>query len=150
MKGMCDKNKCPFSYFYFFLNLNVYFLRETHTYMHTHAHTYTHTKRERRKGRERGRHRIRSRLHSPSCQPRAPLGARTHKPQDHDLSQSQTLNRLSHPGAPTFNVSSPSSLLHQALCSNRYKAKPWRFLQLFISHSTTQWAQGSSVERSIS
>ena len=27
-------------------------------------------------------------------------GAGTHKPQDHDLSQSQMLNRLSHPGAP--------------------------------------------------
>ena len=29
-------------------------------------------------------------------------GARTHKPRDHDLSGSHTLNRLSHPGAPTL------------------------------------------------
>ena len=27
-------------------------------------------------------------------------GARTHEPQDHDLSRSKTLNQLSHPGAP--------------------------------------------------
>ena len=34
-------------------------------------------------------------------------GARTHKPQVHDLSQSRTLNRLRHPGAPllgTLNI----------------------------------------------
>ena len=29
-----------------------------------------------------------------------PCGAQTHEPRDHDLSQSQTLNHLSHPGAP--------------------------------------------------
>ena len=29
-------------------------------------------------------------------------GAQTHGPQDHDLSQSQTLNRQSHPGALPF------------------------------------------------
>ncbi|XP_053056235.1 threonine aspartase 1 isoform X4 [Acinonyx jubatus] len=50
--------------------------------------------------RERKRHRIRSRHQTLSCQHRAPLGARTHRPRDHDLSQSWTLNRLSHPGAP--------------------------------------------------
>ena len=50
--------------------------------------------------RERGRHRVRSRLHAPSCQHRARRGARTAAPGDHDLSQSRTLNRLSHPGAP--------------------------------------------------
>ena len=52
------------------------------------------------RGRERGRHRIRSRLQALSCQHRARHGARTHEPWDHDLSRSQTLNRLSHPGAP--------------------------------------------------
>ena len=52
------------------------------------------------RGRERGRHRIRSRLRALSCQHRAWHGARGHKPQDHDLSWSQTLNRLSHPGVP--------------------------------------------------
>nr|XP_060467821.1 threonine aspartase 1 isoform X2 [Panthera onca] len=51
-------------------------------------------------GRERKRHRIRSRHQTLSCQDRAPLGARTHRPRDHDLSRSWTLNRLNHPGAP--------------------------------------------------
>ena len=50
--------------------------------------------------RERGRHRIRSRLQVLSCQHRPPPRARTHKPQDHDLSRSRMRNRLSHPGAP--------------------------------------------------
>ena len=31
-------------------------------------------------------------------------GARTHKPRDHDLSRSRTLNRLSHPGAPLMFI----------------------------------------------
>ena len=52
------------------------------------------------RGRERGRHRIGNRLQALSCQHRARRGARTHRLWDHDLSQSQTLNRLSHPGAP--------------------------------------------------
>ncbi|XP_058540847.1 threonine aspartase 1 isoform X5 [Neofelis nebulosa] len=43
-------------------------------------------------GRERKRHRIRSRHQTLSCQHRAPLGARTHRPRDHDLSRSWTLN----------------------------------------------------------
>ena len=58
------------------------------------------TEHERARGRERGRHRIQSRLQALSCQHRAPHGARTHRPRDHDLSRSRTLNRLSHPGAP--------------------------------------------------
>ena len=53
-----------------------------------------------RKCRERGRHRVQSRLQALSCQHRAQCGARTHRLQDHDLSRSRTLNRLSHPGAP--------------------------------------------------
>ena len=61
------------------------------------------------RGRERGRHRIWSRLQALSCQHRARHGARTHEPYDHDLSWSQMLNRLSHPGAtpppPFFKVS---------------------------------------------
>ena len=56
--------------------------------------------RERERGRERGRHRIQSRVQALSCQHRAESGAQTHRPQDHDLSHSQTLNQLSHPGAP--------------------------------------------------
>ena len=49
---------------------------------------------------ERGRHRIRSRLQAPSCQHKAQCWAQIHEPWDHDLSQSQMVNRLSHPGAP--------------------------------------------------
>ena len=60
----------------------------------------TETEHEWGRGRERGRHRIGSRLQAVSHQPRAWRGAPTHGPQDHDLSWSQTLNRLSHPGAP--------------------------------------------------
>ena len=40
------------------------------------------------------------RLQALSHQPRAWCRARTHGPQDRDLSWSRTLNRLSHPGAP--------------------------------------------------
>ena len=39
-------------------------------------------------------------MQAPGSEPRC--GARTHKPRDHDLSQSWTLHRLSHPGAPIF------------------------------------------------
>ena len=49
--------------------------------------------------RKRGRRRIRSGLQALSCQHRAWCGAQTHELRDHDLSQSQTLNQLSHPGA---------------------------------------------------
>ena len=52
-----------------------------------------------RGGAERGRHRIRSRLQAPSCQHRARRRAWTQRQRDHDLSQSRTLNRLSHPAA---------------------------------------------------
>ena len=56
------------------------------------------------RGRERRRHRIRSRLQTPSCQHRAQQGAQTHKSLDHDLSRSQTLNWLSHTGAPRTSL----------------------------------------------
>ena len=36
-----------------------------------------------------------------TCQHRAGRGAQAHKLRDHDLSQSQTFNWLSHPGAPS-------------------------------------------------
>ena len=49
------------------------------------------------RGRERERHRIWSRLQALSCQHRAKC-----RPWDHDLSQSQTLNWLSHQGSPTW------------------------------------------------
>ena len=54
------------------------------------------------RGAERGRHRIPSRLQAPSCQHRAWCRAWTHEPWDHDLSWSQTLNRLSHLGTPVI------------------------------------------------
>ena len=37
---------------------------------------------------------------APSCHHRAQCRARTHKPWDHDVSRSWTLNQLSHPGTP--------------------------------------------------
>ena len=75
------------------------------------------------RGRERRRHRILSRLQAPSCQHRAPHRAQTHKPRDHDLSRSWTLNRLSHPGAPTFLLNAIGATLslllnHQILCGH--------------------------------
>ena len=48
--------------------------------------------REQGRGRERGRSRIWSTFQALSCQHRAPHGAWTHKPRDHDLSWSHTLN----------------------------------------------------------
>ena len=44
--------------------------------------------------------RVRSRLQALICQHRAQHRAQTHEPWDHYLSQSQVLNRLSHPGTP--------------------------------------------------
>ena len=54
------------------------------------------------RGRVRGRHRMQSILRAPNCQRRVRCGAWTHQPRDHDLSQSQTLSGLSHPGAPNL------------------------------------------------
>ena len=49
---------------------------------------------------------------APSCQHRTLRGAWTHEPRDHDLSWSQTLKQLSHPGAPPTNFCSkqPSAI----------------------------------------
>ena len=51
--------------------------------------------------RERGIHRIWSRFQALSCQHRAQCRPWTPMLRDHDLSRSQMLNRLSHPGAPS-------------------------------------------------
>ena len=51
-------------------------------------------------GSERGRNRIWSRLQAPNYQHRAWRRAQTHRPWDHVLSRSRTLNQLSHPGTP--------------------------------------------------
>ena len=82
------RNTCIFLFTYLFFN--VYFWERER-------------EREREsggRGRERGRHRIRSRFQTPSCQHSAWCKAQTHKLWDHDLSQSRTLNQLSHPGVP--------------------------------------------------
>ena len=84
--------------FYLFFNVHL-FLRQRET------------EHERGRGRERGRHRIWSRFQALSCQHRTRHGARTHEPRDHDMSWSQKLNQLSHPGAPQ-----PWALLNSALC----------------------------------
>ena len=49
------------------------------------------------RGRQTGRQDLKR---APCWQQRVWCGARTHKPWDHDLSWSQKLNQLSHPGAP--------------------------------------------------
>ena len=87
--------------FFFFLKKN-FFLTFIHFWE-------SETEHEWRRGRERGRHRIWSRLQALSHQHRAWCGAWTHKLRDHDLSRSQTLSRLSHPGAPTFPSSKPTT-----------------------------------------
>ena len=62
------------------------------------------TEHEQGRDRERGKHRIKSRLQALSCQHRAWCRARTHKLWDCDLSQSWTLNQLSHPRAPLMFI----------------------------------------------
>ena len=69
--------------------------------------------REHGRGRERERERERENLkQAPHHHLGAQCGAGTHEPWDHDLSQSWTLNRLSHPGA---SVAVPKSLLSHSL-----------------------------------
>ena len=81
-------------FIFFLIFFNVYlFLRQRET------------EHEQGRVRGRGRQRIGSRLQALSCQHRVRRGALTQKPWDHDLSWSQTLNRLSHPGAPRYPMS---------------------------------------------
>ena len=54
------------------------------------------------RGREWGRHRIWNRLQALSCQHRVWHGAWIYQVQDHDLSQRQTFNQLSHSGSPIY------------------------------------------------
>ena len=77
--------------------------RETHTHRHTES--------------EAG-----FRLPAVSTEPNA--GLEPMKPWDHDLSQSRTLNRLSHPGAPF------SSFLNLSVCS-----LTWYLPHIFINHA---------------
>ena len=57
------------------------------------------------RGRKRGKQ-IWNRFQALSYQHRAQRRSRTHEPWDHDLSWSQTLNQLSHPGTPVYEFSS--------------------------------------------
>ena len=64
------------------------------------------------RGKVREGHRIWSRLQVLSSQDRTCRRAQTHKPWDHDLSRSWTLNWLNHPGTPYFIILQISSLLY--------------------------------------
>lgn len=90
----------------FFLFFNVYLFLRDRERQH-----------EWRRGRERGRHRTWSRLQALRCQHRARCGAGTHRPWNHDLSRSQTLNWLSPPDAPPscYNIKdeAESPLFHE-------------------------------------
>ena len=83
---------------------------------------------------EKGGHRIWSRLQAPSHQPRARRGARTHRPQDRDLSWSRTLNWLSHPGAPllgsSWSLSNSSS--HFKMAKDLFRSFPKSLVQVFL------------------
>ena len=119
-----------FILFYFFNFFNVYlFLRQRET------------EHEWRRVREKGRHRIWNRLQALSCQHRARCRARTHGPWDHDLSRSQTLNRLSHPGAPLINFNMINKqclaiLVHDAKCQMT-TSEPMVLLSLALCLSLT-------------
>ena len=102
------------------------------------------TEHEQRRGRERGRHRIQSRLQALSCEHRAWLGAQTQEPSDHDLSQSWTLNWLSHPSAQNVLTpvisSQPMSPLPCVLNVSCLLSRPlWTFLFLFYIMFVHTW-----------
>ena len=90
--------------------------------------------------RERGRHRTPSRLQALSYQHKARCGAWTHKPWDHDLSRSQTLNQLTtqapqfssilssvFPLPPLHLLSLSSEVTHCSLCSSNSLPSPVLF-----------------------
>ena len=134
LKQEDEKKVC---FFFIFLNVSL-FLRERET------------EHKQGKGRERGRHGIWS-----SCQHRAWCGAQTHEPGDHNLSQSQTPNQLSHPGAPDYSsyifyISSfQKVILHQLsqLFSCCIKAPSYKPLDLRDpSLHTNIWAHGRMIK----
>ena len=98
----------------------------------------TETEREQGRGRERGRHRIWNRLQALSCQHRARRRARTHKLWDRDLSRSQTLNWLSHPGAPRWNI---SWRIHQMMEVEGIRRREISIFMLYysVSFNTCSW-----------
>ena len=93
----------------------------------------TETECEWERGRERGRQGIRSKLQTLSCQHRAQCRAWTHKPWDLDLSQSWTLNLLSHPGVPCIFL-----LLN---CGTQRQRLRHRFLQGRNQGPCDRWYQ---------
>ena len=86
---------------FFFPCLFIYFER-----VRTHTHTH-----KRVRGREGWRERIPSRLHAVSSEPKARLNT-NHEIMTWAKIKSQMLNRLSHPGAPTWSLSEHSTLFH--------------------------------------
>ena len=83
-----------------------------------------------RRGAEREGDRIWSRLQALSCQHRAWCRAWTHKQWAHDLSRSQMLNWLSHPGAPRLaNLTRAYPDSSVSSCGNHSKGTcPWFLL----------------------
>ena len=83
----------------FFLLFFLHFLKNVYQLLRERTH-----KRGKGRHRNRGRHRIQCRLQALSCQHRVPHRALSHELWDHDLSRSQMLNRLRHPGCPVHST----------------------------------------------
>ena len=99
-----------------------------------------------RESRGGGRHRLRSRLQALSCQYRAWCGIWTHEPWDHDLSWSQMLNWLSHPGAPyglflnkAFSPSFPHTWKLFHLSPAFFYSSPTSLRVILGSRSVVHW-----------
>ena len=73
------------------------------------------------------------------AQQKARCRAWTHGPRDHDLSQSQMFNRLSHPGAPTF-----WDILNQQLFHWKYETSRLKDLRI-IRFGAPGWLSRLSV-----
>ena len=83
--------------------------------------------------RDRGRHRMWNRLQALSCQHRAQCRVWTPELWDHDLSRSQMLNWLSHPGA-------------WARFLKKYFTRTWRFI--FEGKCNGKWIQETFIKDS--
>ena len=103
---------------------------------------------EQGRGRERGRHRIWSRLQALSCQHRAQHGTRTQEPQDHDLSRSQMLHWLSHPGAPRHILLTQWTII-PSLCHLLYVKIGDQMRKSRILFFILNWYGLSSLEKTL-
>ena len=83
-------------------------------------------------GAEREGDRIQSSLQALSCQHRAWCEAWIHELWDHDLSWSQMLNRLSHPGAPLPYFSNWRKLFSVKIAKNIKTILEWLFKKLIL------------------